>query len=114
KGLDDATAAKLAKSMTTFFGDGFLQAAEIRKHKSTVDSPLLCEPDGPGYQLRRGYEQVSVDVADVTEKMTQRYVLEVDTTKANEAWEAEVAEDLRRKREAEAAEADSAAAEAGV
>ncbi|MBF6099562.1 Rieske 2Fe-2S domain-containing protein [Nocardia cyriacigeorgica] len=114
KGLDDATAAKLAKSMTTFFGDGFLQDVEIWKHKSKVENPLLCEEDGPVYQLRRWYEQFYVDVADVTEKMTQRFEFEVDTTKANEAWEAEVAENLRRKREAEAAEAESNAAEAGV
>ena len=98
--------------MADFFGDGFLQDVEIWKHKSKVENPLLCEEDGPVYQLRRWYEQFYVDVADVTDKMTQRFEFEVDTTKANEAWQAEVDENLRRKREEEAADADQA--EAGV
>ncbi|GGK59842.1 Rieske 2Fe-2S domain-containing protein [Nocardia camponoti] len=101
KGIDDATAQKLAESMAEFFGDGFMQDVEIWKNKSKVDNPLLCEEDGPVYQLRRWYEQFYVNAADVTEKMTQRFEFEVDTTKANQAWEAEVAENLRRKAEAE-------------
>ncbi|WP_051026539.1 Rieske 2Fe-2S domain-containing protein [Nocardia higoensis] len=115
KGLDEETATRLAQTMTEFFGTGFLQDVEIWKHKSKVENPLLCEEDGPVYQLRRWYEQFYVDAAEVTEKMTQRFEFEVDTTKANEAWEAEVAENLRRKREAEAAaEAQKSEAEAGV
>lgn len=111
KGLDDETAQNLARTMADFFGDGFLQDVEIWKHKSKVENPLLCEEDGPVYQLRRWYDQFYVDIADVTEKMTQRFEFEVDTTKANEAWEAEVEENLRRKREQEA---DADQAEAGV
>ncbi|MGW0183581.1 Rieske 2Fe-2S domain-containing protein [Nocardia sp. NPDC003345] len=111
KGLDDATAQNLARTMADFFGDGFLQDVEIWKHKSKVENPLLTEEDGPVYQLRRWYDQFYVDVAEVTEKMTQRFEFEVDTTKANEAWEAEVEENLRRKREEEA---DADQAEAGV
>ncbi|MGW0005676.1 Rieske 2Fe-2S domain-containing protein [Nocardia grenadensis] len=114
KGLDDETAQNLAKTMADFFGDGFLQDVEIWKHKSKVENPLLCEEDGPVYQLRRWYDQFYVDVAEVTEKMTQRFEFEVDTAKANEAWEAEVEENLRRKREQEAAAADADQAEAGV
>ena len=48
------------------------------------------------YQLRRWYEQFYVDVADVTEDMTRRFEFEVDTTKANQAWAREVAENLAR------------------
>ncbi|MFD4462303.1 Rieske 2Fe-2S domain-containing protein [Nocardia sp. NPDC058480] len=103
KGLPDEAAKKLADTMAKFFGDGFLQDVEIWKHKSKLDNPLLCEEDGPVYQLRRWYDQFYVDVADVTEKMTQRFEFEVDTTKANQAWEAEVAENLRRKAESEEA-----------
>ncbi|MEU1983782.1 Rieske 2Fe-2S domain-containing protein [Nocardia sp. NPDC019395] len=115
KGLDDETAQNLAQTMADFFGDGFLQDVEIWKHKSKVENPLLCEEDGPVYQLRRWYDQFYVDVADVTDKMTQRFEFEVDTTKANEAWEAEVEDNLRRKREEEAAaEASADQAEAGV
>jgi 3-ketosteroid 9alpha-monooxygenase subunit A len=88
----DKVAAKLAKS----FGVGFLQDVEIWRNKTRIDNPLLCEEDGPVYQLRRWYEQFYVDVADVTEEMTQRFEFEVDTTRANEVWEQEVAENLAR------------------
>ncbi|MDV3208935.1 MAG: 3-ketosteroid-9-alpha-hydroxylase subunit A [Rhodococcus ruber] len=87
-------AAKLAEGI----GEGFLQDVEIWKNKTKIENPLLCEEDGPVYQLRRWYEQFYVDVADVTEKMTQRFEYEVDTTKANEAWQAEVAENLARQK----------------
>jgi 3-ketosteroid 9alpha-monooxygenase subunit A len=88
----DKVAGKLAKS----FGIGFLQDVEIWRNKTRVDNPLLCEEDGPVYQLRRWYEQFYVDAADVTEEMTQRFEFEVDTTRANEVWEKEVAENLAR------------------
>lgn len=88
----DKVAGKLAKS----FGIGFLQDVEIWRNKTRVDNPLLCEEDGPVYQLRRWYEQFYVDTADVTEEMTQRFEFEVDTTRANEVWEQEVAENLAR------------------
>ncbi len=94
----DKVAGKLAKS----FGVGFLQDVEIWRNKTRIDNPLLCEEDGPVYQLRRWYEQFYVDAADVTEDMTQRFEFEVDTSKANEAWEQEVAANLARQ-EAEAA-----------
>jgi 3-ketosteroid 9alpha-monooxygenase subunit A len=93
----DKVAGKLAKS----FGVGFLQDVEIWRNKTRVDNPLLCEEDGPVYQLRRWYEQFYVDAAEVTEEMTQRFEFEVDTTRANEVWEQEVAENLARQ-EAEA------------
>ncbi|GAA5048560.1 Rieske 2Fe-2S domain-containing protein [Nocardia callitridis] len=115
EGIDDDVAQKIAETMAKFFGEGFLQDVEIWKHKSKVENPLLCEEDGPVYQLRRWYDQFYVDLDDVTDKMTQRFEFEVDTTKANEAWEAEVAENLRRKREADEAEAASQqTTEAGV
>ena len=45
---------------------GFEQDVEIWKNKARIDNPLLCEEDGPVYQLRRWYEQFYVDVADVS------------------------------------------------
>jgi 3-ketosteroid 9alpha-monooxygenase subunit A len=62
-----------------------------------VQNPLLCEEDGPVYQLRRWYEQFYVDKADVSPEMVERFEFEVDTTKANEFWRAEVAENLAKK-----------------
>jgi len=88
----DKAAAKFAKSI----GVGFLQDVEIWKHKTRIDNPLLCAEDGPVYQLRRWYEQFYVDVEDITEDMVARYEFEVDTTRAVQTWEAEVAGNLER------------------
>ena len=76
------------------FGSGFLQDVHIWKNKVPVQNPLLCEEDGPVYQLRRWYEQFYVDQADIAPEMVDRFEFEVDTTKANEYWQEEVAENL--------------------
>jgi 3-ketosteroid 9alpha-monooxygenase subunit A len=99
-GLDTEMADKVAGKFARSFKTGFLQDVEIWKNKTRIDNPLLCEEDGPVYQLRRWYEQFYVDVEEVTDDMTRRFEFEVDTTKANEAWEREVAENLARRKEA--------------
>ncbi|HYG93923.1 MAG TPA: Rieske 2Fe-2S domain-containing protein [Nocardioides sp.] len=101
EGMDDKTADFISKKYAEMFGDGFLQDVHIWKNKVPVQNPLLCEEDGPVYQLRRWYEQYYVDAADVTPEMVDRFEFEVDTTKANEYWQAEVAENLARKAEEE-------------
>jgi 3-ketosteroid 9alpha-monooxygenase subunit A len=89
-GLTHEQGNKLAERFAKGTGVGFLQDVEIWKNKSRIDNPLLCEEDGPVYQLRRWYEQFYTDVEDVTEEMTQRFEFEVDTTRAVQAWEEEV------------------------
>jgi 3-ketosteroid 9alpha-monooxygenase subunit A len=114
EGLDDKTAQYIAKKYAEMFGDGFLQDVHIWKNKVPVQNPLLCEEDGPVYQLRRWYEQFYVDQADIAPEMVDRFEFEVDTTKANEYWQEEVAENLRKKAEEEASGPDAgAAAESG-
>lgn len=98
-GLPDEKADKLAHKMAESFGEGFLQDVEIWRNKTRIDNPLLCEEDGPVYQLRRWYEQFYVDAADVTEDMRARFEFEVDTTRSNEAWQQEVADNLARQAE---------------
>jgi 3-ketosteroid 9alpha-monooxygenase subunit A len=105
-GVDDATADMIAGKFAKSFGVGFLQDVEIWKNKTRIDNPLLCEEDGPVYQLRRWYEQFYVDVEDVTDDMTARFEFEIDTTHAVAAWEKEVAANLAR-RQAEAADEPS-------
>jgi len=95
-GLPKEKAEKVAGKLAKSFGIGFLQDVEIWRNKTRVDNPLLCEEDGPVYQLRRWYEQFYVDVVDISEEMTRRFEFEVDTTRANEVWEQEVAENLAR------------------
>ncbi|GHF04850.1 3-ketosteroid-9-alpha-hydroxylase oxygenase subunit [Amycolatopsis deserti] len=99
-GVSDEQADKIAGKFAKSIGVGFLQDVEIWKNKTRIDNPLLCEEDGPVYQLRRWYEQFYTDVEDITEDMTRRFEFEVDTTKANEVWAREVAENLARQQEA--------------
>jgi 3-ketosteroid 9alpha-monooxygenase subunit A len=98
-GVNDEQADEIAGKFAKSIGVGFLQDVEIWKNKTRIDNPLLCEEDGPVYQLRRWYEQFYVDVEEVTEDMTRRFEFEVDTTKANEVWAQEVAENLARQQE---------------
>ncbi|GHF64440.1 3-ketosteroid 9alpha-monooxygenase subunit A [Amycolatopsis bartoniae] len=95
-GVSDEQADKIAGKFAKSIGVGFLQDVEIWKNKTRIDNPLLCEEDGPVYQLRRWYDQFYVDVEEVTDDMTRRFEFEVDTTKANEIWAQEVAENLAR------------------
>ncbi|PJE19543.1 MAG: 3-ketosteroid-9-alpha-hydroxylase, partial [Mycobacterium sp.] len=69
-------------------------------------NPLLVEEDGAVYQMRRWYQQFYVDVADITPEMVERFEMEVDTARANEFWNAEVAENLKAK-DAEAVSDDA-------
>ncbi|NYJ01239.1 3-ketosteroid 9alpha-monooxygenase subunit A [Nocardioides thalensis] len=102
EGLDDKTVDYIAERYTESFGDGFLQDVHIWENKVAVQNPLLCEEDGPVYQLRRWYEQFYTDVADIKPEMTDRFEFEVDTTKANEYWHAEVEANLARRAEEQA------------
>ncbi|MEK8145894.1 hypothetical protein NKH18_45795 [Streptomyces sp. M10(2022)] len=56
-------ADELAANMAGFIKLGFEQDIAIWKNKARIDNPLLCEEDGPVYQLRRWYEQFYVDAA---------------------------------------------------
>jgi 3-ketosteroid 9alpha-monooxygenase subunit A len=57
--------------------EAFYEDVAIWHSKTRVDNPLLCDGDGPVYQLRRWYEQFYTDVAalpvDVEE--TKRFVV---------------------------------------
>ncbi len=95
-GRPDAEAQQVAEATAKGVEIGFLQDVEIWKNKTRIDNPLLCEEDGPVYQLRRWYQQFYVDVEDVTPEMTNRFEFELDTERANEFWQREVAENLAR------------------
>jgi 3-ketosteroid 9alpha-monooxygenase subunit A len=107
QGLDDETSDKIARAFTKGVTMGFEQDVEIWLHKTKIENPLLCEEDGPVYQLRRWYEQFYVDVADVTDKMTARFEYEIDTTRAIESWQKEVDANLARQQAEAETNADS-------
>jgi 3-ketosteroid 9alpha-monooxygenase subunit A len=104
--MDEAMTEKLSKTFTEGVSKGFLQDVEIWKHKTRIDNPLLVEEDGAVYQLRRWYQQFYVDVADIKPEMVERFEIEVDTTRANEYWNAEV-EENQKARDLESAGAES-------
>jgi 3-ketosteroid 9alpha-monooxygenase subunit A len=89
---DDETNNKIAGKLLQGIGSGFYEDVKIWLNKAPIDNPLLCEEDGPVYQLRRWYSQFYVDVADITPEMTQRFEFEIDTTKAVDFWQKELVE----------------------
>ncbi|MDP9182572.1 MAG: aromatic ring-hydroxylating dioxygenase subunit alpha, partial [Actinomycetota bacterium] len=99
---DDATNDMVAGKMLAGIGSGFMEDVKIWKNKTRIDNPLLCEEDGPVYQLRRWYEQFYVDVADIDPESTKRFEFEIDTTKAVDFWQKELVEKAAEAEKAEA------------
>ena len=87
-------AMEMAIALGDFVKLGFEQDVAIWKRKARIDNPLLCEEDGPVYQLRRWYQQFYVDVADITPDMVDRFEYEIDTTRPREAWMKEVQDNI--------------------
>ncbi|MGU3585803.1 Rieske 2Fe-2S domain-containing protein [Rhodococcus sp. C26F] len=94
--LEGEQALQTAQQFGNFIAKGFEQDIEIWRNKTRIDNPLLCEEDGPVYQLRRWYEQFYVDVEDVEPAMTDRFEFEMDTTRPVAAWMKEVEENIAR------------------
>ncbi|MFF2552976.1 Rieske 2Fe-2S domain-containing protein [Nocardia sp. NPDC058058] len=95
-GFDERVAGLIAHRLQDATTRGFLQDVEVWSNKTRIDNPLLCDTDGPVYQLRRWYEQFFVDVADIRPDMTTRFEFEVDTSWATARWEHEVATNIAR------------------
>ncbi|WP_344269239.1 Rieske 2Fe-2S domain-containing protein [Actinomadura napierensis] len=95
--LPPEVAEATAEKLSSFILTGFEQDVAIWKRKARIDNPLLCEEDGPVYQLRRWYQQFYVDAADVQPEMTDRFEFEIDTTRPVESWEKEVEENMARR-----------------
>ena len=110
-GLADEQAEQIAQAVANGVAIGFEQDVQIWKNKSRIDNPLLCEEDGPVYQLRRWYEQFYVDVDDVTPEMVNRFEYEIDTERALQSWQAEVDANLAAGRSALAPNLTSASAD---
>lgn len=96
-GLDDETTDKLTAMVADGVNAGFAQDIEIFKTKARIDAPLLCDEDGPIYQLRRWYEQFYVNVCDITPDMTARFEYDLDTSFAVQVWTREVERNLERR-----------------
>lgn len=97
--LDYDAALEIAHTQGKHVKAGFEEDVEIWKNKTRIDNPLLCEEDGPVYQLRRWYQQFYVDVDDIDPEMTNRFEFELDTTKPVEMWTKEVEQNLAARTE---------------
>ncbi|MFG3524293.1 Rieske 2Fe-2S domain-containing protein [Nocardia nova] len=111
-GMDDEAADQIAAAVAKGVAIGFEQDVEIWKNKARIDNPLLCEEDGPVYQLRRWYEQFYVDVEDIKPEMVNRFEFEIDTERALQNWQAEVDANLAAGRSAIAPKLSSGRSEA--
>ena len=94
-GMTDEHANAIAQGTAEAVAVGFRQDVEIWQNKTKIENPLLCEEDGPIYQLRRWYEQFYVDADQVTDQMVERFEFEIDTDRAVQFWKDEVAENLK-------------------
>jgi 3-ketosteroid 9alpha-monooxygenase subunit A len=92
--LPEEVAMQAAIALGDWVKVGFEQDVQIWKNKARIDNPLLCEEDGPVYQLRRWYEQFYVDVADVDPDMVDRFEYEIDVTRPREVWQQQVEENI--------------------
>ena len=89
---------EFAADQATRILHGFGKDVEIWQKKTRVDNPLLCEEDGPVYQLRRWYEQFFRDAADVEPEMTDRFEYEMDTTMPVDVWQRSLARNLNSRK----------------
>ena len=61
-GLSEEQNREMAKAYVAQAQAAFYEDVAIWHSKTRVDNPLLCDGDGPVYQLRRWYEQFYTDV----------------------------------------------------
>lgn len=97
QGADQSVVEGLRDIIASGVNDGFIQDIGIFENKARLDNPVLCDADGPVYQLRRWYEQFYIDIADVTAEMTNRFEWDVDMTYPGEVWSREVSANMARK-----------------
>ncbi|HRD12063.1 MAG TPA: Rieske 2Fe-2S domain-containing protein [Mycobacterium sp.] len=95
--LPQEAAMQAAVALGDFVKMGFEQDVVIWRNKTRIENPLLCEEDGPVYQLRRWYEQFYVDAADVTPEMVDRFEYEIDVTRPRAAWQKQVEDNIARR-----------------
>ena len=78
KGMTDEMSRQVVDAYIKGVQQGFYQDVAIWDNKVRIDNPLLCEGDGPIYQLRDWYRQFYTDAAAVPEEMRKRQVVELN------------------------------------
>jgi 3-ketosteroid 9alpha-monooxygenase subunit A len=77
-GLTEEQNEAMIKSYVDLACKAFSEDVAIWHNKVRIDNPLLCEGDGPLYQLRQWYDQFYVDAAAVPAERQVRKVIEID------------------------------------
>ncbi|OWJ97856.1 3-ketosteroid-9-alpha-hydroxylase [Pseudomonas sp. A46] len=70
-GLTDEQNREMARAYVKQAQDAFYEDVAIWHSKTRVDNPLLCDGDGPVYQLRKWYEQFYTDVAELPASLAE-------------------------------------------
>jgi 3-ketosteroid 9alpha-monooxygenase subunit A len=70
--LSDEQNSAMAKAYVEQAQAAFYEDVDIWHTKTRVDNPLLCDGDGPVYQLRKWYQQFYTDVAELPAEIDER------------------------------------------
>jgi 3-ketosteroid 9alpha-monooxygenase subunit A len=73
--LSEEANAQLAEGYSQAVFQAFSGDQKIWDSKVRIDNPMLCENDGPVYQLREWYSQFYMDAAQVPENFRERKVV---------------------------------------
>ncbi|AIO44206.1 MULTISPECIES: Rieske 2Fe-2S domain-containing protein [Burkholderia] len=76
-GLSDEQNMEIANAYVKEAQRAFYEDVDIWHSKTRIDNPLLCEGDGPLYQMRDWYSQFYLDVADVRPASVARKAFEM-------------------------------------
>ncbi|KEQ19693.1 Rieske 2Fe-2S domain-containing protein [Endozoicomonas numazuensis] len=90
-GLSDEQNREIAQGYIQLAQEAFFEDVAIWDTKVRVDNPILCDGDGPVYQLRKWYDQFYTDIADVKEEVKDRQYFEYIEQGSEEKLEAEPA-----------------------
>ncbi|QBQ99488.1 Rieske 2Fe-2S domain-containing protein [Paraburkholderia pallida] len=75
-GLSDDQNREIADAYVEQAHKSFFQDVEIWHNKTRIERPVLCEGDGPIYQLREWYRQFYTDVADLPRNLHEKKVFQ--------------------------------------
>ncbi len=81
-GLTDEQNREVAQAYIQQAQEAFYEDVEIWDNKVRIDNPLLCDGDGPVYQLRKWYDQFYTDVAELKDELKERKVFKTESTEA--------------------------------
>jgi 3-ketosteroid 9alpha-monooxygenase subunit A len=79
EGVSEELSKQIADAYIKGIQDGFYQDVAIWDNKVRIDNPILCDGDGPIYQLREWYRQFYVNAADVPAQMRAPWKFELNS-----------------------------------